>query len=70
MAMDKANPHPPNAAPGVTIRNGPVNDMDLDQPHTNGNNTSKRKARGSLTNGRSYKETSNEDEDDDEPLVT
>lgn len=73
MAMDKANPTPKNAAPGISIRNGPLVEMDIDEPNANGleaNNhvNSKRKARNSTGNRKSYKEAS-EDDDDDKPLV-
>lgn len=63
--MDKANQAGQNAPAGISIRNGPVEEMDLDGPTTNGN--SKRKVRGSMGNGQSYKEVS--DEDEDKPLV-
>ncbi|KAF1997578.1 DNA topoisomerase 1 [Amniculicola lignicola CBS 123094] len=64
-AMDKAIPSNGHVEPGVSIRMGPVDDMDVDAPQTNGNG--KRKARTSLTNGRTYKEASSS-EDDDKPL--
>ena len=51
--------------PGVSIRMGPVEDMDVDSPATNGNGT-KRK---SSMNGKSYKDTTESDDDDDVPLV-
>ncbi|KAL8796694.1 MAG: hypothetical protein Q9195_001084 [Heterodermia aff. obscurata] len=63
-AMDKANQAAKNAPAGISIRNGPVEEMDLDEPTANG--TSKRKARGSMGNGHSYKEVS--EEEDDKPL--
>ena len=50
--------------PGISIRMGPVEDMDVDPPATNGNGT-KRK---SSMNGKSYKDTT-ESDDDDVPLV-
>ena len=37
--------------------------MDIDTPQVNGTSSSKRKARVSATNGVSYKEASDEDED-------
>lgn len=52
--------------PGISIRSGPVDEMDVDPPHTNGQTNGKRKARAS--NGQSYKEHSSSD-DDDQPLV-
>lgn len=72
-AMDKANPTPKNAAPGISIRNGPLVEMDIDEPSANrleinSHVNSKRKARNSTGNRKSYKEVS-EDDDDDKPLV-
>lgn len=68
--MDKANPPTQNGAAGISIRNGPVDEMEVDGPQVNGN-TGKRKARSSMGNGKSYKENSDEEEDDDDdvPLV-
>jgi len=56
------------APPGVSIRNGPVLDgnMDVDELSTNGN--AKRKARRSLNSAVKYKDDS-EDSDDAVPLV-
>lgn len=65
-AMDNANPASINAAPGISIRNGPIEEMEVDEAP---NGTSKRKGRGSMVNGKSYKEAS-ESEDDDKPLVS
>lgn len=67
-AMDKELPSNGHVEPGVSIRMGPVEDMDVDTPQTNGHVNGKRKARSSMTNGRSYKEASSS-EDDDKPLV-
>jgi DNA topoisomerase-1 len=64
-AMDKQTPSNGHVEPGLSIRMGPVDDMDVDAPATNGNANGKRKARASLTN--TYKEASSED--DDKPLV-
>ena len=64
-AMDNANQAAKNAPAGISIRNGPVDEMNLDEPTANG--TSKRKARGSMGNGHSYKEMS--EEEDDKPSV-
>lgn len=50
--------------PGVSVRMGPVDEMEVDPPVTNGNGT-KRK---SSMNGKSYKDAT-ESEDDDVPLV-
>ncbi len=71
--MDKANPSRQPVQPGISIRNGPLEEMDLDEPRTNGvtsngNLNGKRKARQSLDHVKKYKEASS-DEDDDEPLV-
>ncbi|KAL1639952.1 DNA topoisomerase 1 [Diplodia intermedia] len=46
---------------GISIRNGPVREMDIDEP--NGVANGKRKQRASI-NGKSYKESSSSDEDD------
>ncbi|KAI9812403.1 MAG: DNA topoisomerase 1 [Pycnora praestabilis] len=72
-AMDQAIPSGDNVKPGVSLRNGPLEEMDVDgpdstAPHTNGAANGKRKARQSLSNGKNYKEASSEDDDDDEPL--
>lgn len=64
--MDKANPTTKNAAPGISIWNGPMEEMDIDEAP---NGTSKRKARGSMANGKSYREPT-ESEEDDKPLVS
>lgn len=65
-AMDAANKPAKHAAPGISIRNGPVEDMDIHgQPGANG----KRKARTSMSNGVSYKDAS-DDSDDTKPLVS
>ncbi|KAL9025414.1 MAG: hypothetical protein Q9196_005760 [Gyalolechia fulgens] len=62
--MDAAIKPAKHAAPGISIRNGPVEDMDVDgKPEANG----KRKARASTSNGVSYKDAS-DDEDDEQPL--
>lgn len=65
-AMDTETPSNGHVEPGLSIRMGPVEDMDVDAPPTNGNANGKRKARSSLTN--TYKEASSS-EDDDKPLV-
>ena len=65
-AMDKRTPNG-HTEPGVSIRNGPVDEMDVDSPPVNGNANGKRKTRASLTNGKPYKEASSS-EDDDKPL--
>jgi hypothetical protein len=67
-AMDKQVPSNGHVEPGISIRMGPVVDaMDVDAPATNGAN-GKRKARASLTNGKTYKDASSSEEDD-KPLV-
>ena len=63
--MDKANRAGKNAPAGISIRNGPIEAMDVDEPAVNG--TSKRKARGNMGTGKSYREAS--DEEEDKPLV-
>lgn len=68
-AMDKANPPVANGAPGISIRNGPMDEMEIDGPEVNGKASSKRKARGSMGKGKSYKKASDEDGEDEEPLV-
>ena len=67
--MDKANPPAVHGAPGISIRNGPVDEMDIDEPAVNGNAHGKRKARSSMVNGKSYKEASEEDDEEGKPLV-
>jgi DNA topoisomerase-1 len=67
--MDDAAPSNGHVDPGISIRMGPVDDsMDVDAPETNGNANGKRKARSSITNGKSYKDASSSEEDD-KPLV-
>ena len=51
--------------PGISMAMGPVQEMEVDKPVTNGTTTGKRK---SLANGKSYKEAS-DSEDDDVPLT-
>ncbi|KAJ4316924.1 DNA topoisomerase 1 [Neodidymelliopsis sp. IMI 364377] len=64
-AMDKQVPSNGHVEPGISIRMGPVDDMDVD---TNGNANGKRKSRGSIPTGKSYKEQSSSEDDDDKPL--
>jgi hypothetical protein len=69
--MDAEVPHTDHVEPGISIRMGPVDaedKMDVDAPETNGNTNGKRKARSSITNGKSYKDVSSSEEDD-KPLV-
>lgn len=65
--MDKELPSNGHVEPGVSIRMGPVDEMDVDPPTANGNVNGKRKARNSITNGKSYKEETSDE--DDKPLV-
>ncbi|KAF2772070.1 DNA topoisomerase 1 [Teratosphaeria nubilosa] len=59
-----------HAKPGISLAMGPVEEMDVDKPETNGattNGTSATKRRASsMANGKSYKDAS--DSDDDVPL--
>jgi DNA topoisomerase-1 len=64
--MDKQVPSNGHVEPGISIRMGPVDNMDVDAPETNG--SGKRKSRTSITNGKSYKENSSSEEDE-KPLV-
>ncbi|KAG8526991.1 uncharacterized protein KY384_008420 [Bacidia gigantensis] len=63
-ALDKAQPAT-NGAVGISVRNGPVVEMEVDEPQLNGNTSSKRKARPSQT--KSYEEATS-DSDEDAPL--
>lgn len=69
--MDRQGPatngHNGQLEPGISIRMGPVTEMDVDEPATNGFANGKRKSRASI-NGKGYKEASSSDEDD-KPLV-
>jgi hypothetical protein len=67
-AMDKQVPSNGHVEPGISIRMGPVDPMEVDEPATNGNANGKRKARSSITNSKSYKDASSSEEDD-KPLV-
>lgn len=70
-AMDKAIPSKDHVQPGISIRNGPMEDHDHHMPDVNGveinGSTSKRKSRGSLAKP-SYAEAESSDEDN-QPLV-
>ncbi|KAI9806866.1 MAG: DNA topoisomerase 1 [Piccolia ochrophora] len=65
-AMDDSQPSMNGTAPGISIRNGPVDEMDVDIPERkvmlNGAANGKRKSRQSLSNGVNYKEASSEDD--------
>jgi DNA topoisomerase I len=68
--MDKAIPSTGHVQPGISIRNGPMEEHDHPMPDVNGvkinGSTSKRKSRGSLS--KPYKDADTSDEDN-EPLV-
>ena len=66
-AMDKATPPAVNAAPGISIRHGPMDEMEVDGTEMNGQASTKRKARASNGASKSYKEAS--DDEDAKPLV-
>jgi len=68
--LDVEVPSNGHVEPGISIRMGPVDDMNVDAPATNGdaNANGKRKARNSVENTKSYKDASSS-EDDDKPLV-
>ena len=73
--MDRANPIQSRVPTGISIRHGPMEEMDIDEPVTekskaNGANTGKRKSRQSMTNRKSYKEASSEADGDGKPLVS
>lgn len=46
-----------------------MEEMDIDGPEPSGKASNKRKARASMGNGKSYKEASDEDDEDGKPLV-
>ena len=69
--MDRTNA--PSAQAGLSIRNGPVEEMEIDGQEMNGvkpngDGLRKRKARKSTENNKVYKEESSA-EDENEPLV-
>lgn len=64
--MDKQLPANGHVEPGISIRMGPVDKIDVDAP--NGMANGKRKSRGSIPTT-SYKEQSGSEDDDDKPLV-
>lgn len=63
--MDESASRTQPSAPGISIRNGPIDDDSMDVDHPNG--TAKRKSRSSIGNKVSYKDES--DSDDEIPLV-
>lgn len=68
--MDKANPPVAMGAPGISIRNGPMEEMDIDGPVTNGHVSGKRKVRSSMGQGKTYREASEDAVEQDEPTVS
>ena len=64
-AMDRQVPTNGTVQPGISVAMGPVEEMDVDKPTTNGTTAGKRKS--SMANGKTYKESS-DSEDDDVPL--
>ena len=71
--MDRQNPSNGDLEAGISLRNGPVDEMEIDgdegKPQVNGTVNGKRKSRGSIANGKGYKEASSSEEEDDKPLV-
>ena len=66
--LDKQTPSSAKRVdPGISIRNGPADEMDVDSPTINGTGASKRKSRTSV-NHKSMKEPSSDE--DDEPIVS
>ncbi|KAI9720062.1 MAG: hypothetical protein M1812_003189 [Candelaria pacifica] len=70
-ALDKSNPSGKHVIPGVSLRNGPVDEIDIEAPETNGvrangTGSGKRKSRPGATNGKTYKEASTGEGEDDE----
>lgn len=66
-AKDLSSPAMGIAKTAISIRNGPVEEMDVDKsPMTNGHANGKRSR---TSTGKSYKEASGSD-DEDEPLVS
>ncbi|KAL8783350.1 MAG: hypothetical protein Q9213_004669 [Squamulea squamosa] len=63
-AMDAANKPTKHAAPGISIRNGPVEDMDVDERY---GASGKRKGRAGMSNGVSHADES-DDSEEDKPL--
>jgi hypothetical protein len=71
--LDQETPSNGSVKPAISVRSGPMADLESSKPHvngvTNGATNGKRKSRGSLTNGKTYKESSSSDEDN-KPLVS
>ncbi|MCJ1478928.1 DNA topoisomerase 1 [Lambiella insularis] len=73
IAMDKATSSKATLQQGFSIRNGPMEEMEIDGPgtedvRTNGVPRHKRKSRENMTNGKSYKEASSGADEDDKPV--
>ena len=66
-AMKTSNSNSDKVEPGISVRYGPVDEMDVDEPERGASN-GKRKSRASVGNSRSYKELTS-DSEDDMPLV-
>jgi DNA topoisomerase-1 len=70
--MDNGAPSNGDTIPGISIRNGPIEDADVDMQDAgsdaNGSGLSKRKSRGSAGKIKSYAEPDSSGEDD-KPLV-
>jgi hypothetical protein len=67
-AMDKEVPSKGHLDAGISLRMGPVQEMDVDDtPAVNGYANGKRKSRGSIGGQKKYKEASSSD--DETPLV-
>lgn len=72
-ALDKENPSSGGVAPGISIRNGPVEEMNVGKPRANGAEkdgvaSGKRKTRQSLGNGK--KEEAAAGDDNEKPSVS
>jgi DNA topoisomerase-1 len=70
--MDREVPSSKDLPTGISIRNGPVEEMDVDKPdisQVNGTVTGKRKSRGSLVKNYAEANSASDDDDDDKPLV-
>jgi DNA topoisomerase-1 len=65
--MDKQTSSNGHLTAGISIRNGPVEEMDIDEPHINGFTNGKRKSRSSIGGQKLYKESTSSE--DDVPLV-
>lgn len=71
-AMDKATSDSKPAPAGVSVRNGPVVDDDVqmeDAPLVNGSANGKRKSRSSISAAPKYTADTDSDDEDAQPLV-